>query len=362
MAGERKITVTFDGKDVGLSSAVDKAESSLGGVERQSRVTREGFDSMGEGADTAEQRFIGVADTFTGVQDTMSGWSQVASGDVAGGLLTMTMGFADLASGMSNLIAPVAGHVAAWVTGNTTMAASSVGAAAAEEASWISVGLTSLASAAQVALAWLISIGPVLIVIAVIVGLVILIIKNWDTIKSVIRAGWQFVQSITSSIWAEIKALVSGAIAAVITNVTSLKDGVMGVINAMKSAIGIVMGGLADTLTAPFRNAFGAIKSIWNSTVGGKGFSVPDWVPGIGGKSFKIPMLADGGIITRPMLIGAGEAGPEAIVPLGRAGAGLGGPTVIEIRSGGTALDDLLVELLRRSIRARGSSVQAVLG
>jgi hypothetical protein len=36
--------------------------------------------------------------------------------------------------------------------------------------------------------------------------------------------------------------------------------------------------------------------------------------------------------------------------------------TVVEIRSGGSRLDDLLVEVLRKSIRVKGGSVQAVLG
>ncbi|MFI7072045.1 hypothetical protein [Micromonospora sediminicola] len=39
-----------------------------------------------------------------------------------------------------------------------------------------------------------------------------------------------------------------------------------------------------------------------------------------------------------------------------------GGRTVIELRSGGSRLDDLLVELLRRAIADRGGNVQAVLG
>ncbi len=44
-----------------------------------------------------------------------------------------------------------------------------------------------------------------------------------------------------------------------------------------------------------------------------------------------------------------------------RAGGG-GGGISIEIRSGGSRLDDLLVEILRKSIRSQGGNVQAVLG
>jgi hypothetical protein len=66
--------------------------------------------------------------------------------------------------------------------------------------------------------------------------------------------------------------------------------------------------------------------------------------------------------------INAGAAGgitPMSSLALGGDGASAGRsarPTVIEIRSGGTRLDDALVELLRRAIRSRGGNVQVVLG
>jgi len=69
------------------------------------------------------------------------------------------------------------------------------------------------------------------------------------------------------------------------------------------------------------------------------------------------------------------ERGPEIrrlpngtmIYPAGQSAAmasrwGRDEPIVIEIRSGGSKLDDLLVELIRRAIRIRGGNVQAVLG
>lgn len=44
------------------------------------------------------------------------------------------------------------------------------------------------------------------------------------------------------------------------------------------------------------------------------------------------------------------------------AAGGGGGRTVLEIHSGGTRMDDLLVEVLRRAVRVRGGDVQVVLG
>ena len=52
----------------------------------------------------------------------------------------------------------------------------------------------------------------------------------------------------------------------------------------------------------------------------------------------KLPKMANGGIITSPQLVLAGESGPEAIVPLGK-GGGMGGIT-INISGGlGTSTD-----------------------
>lgn len=71
-----------------------------------------------------------------------------------------------------------------------------------------------------------------------------------------------------------------------------------------------------DIITYPFRRAIDAIKWLWNSTVGGFGFTVPSWIPLVGGKGFHIPEMATGGIVTRPTIALIGEAGPEAVIPL----------------------------------------------
>src|SRR3990167_1665559 len=77
-----------------------------------------------------------------------------------------------------------------------------------------------------------------------------------------------------------------------------------------------VFTGMAATIYGAFKSVFNGIASLWDNTVGRLSFSVPDWVPGIGGNGFAvpdIPMLARGGIVTRPTLALLGEAGPEAV-------------------------------------------------
>jgi hypothetical protein len=82
---------------------------------------------------------------------------------------------------------------------------------------------------------------------------------------------------------------------------------------------------------------------------------------------------ATGGVRSNMTLVG--EAGPELVdLPTGSrvrsnpdsrrmmGGGGGGGPAVIEIRSGGSKMDDLLVEILRKAVHVRGGDVQVVLG
>jgi phage-related protein len=130
---------------------------------------------------------------------------------------------------------------------------------------------------------------------------------------------------------------------------------VTGAVNGVKA----VVRGVGDFISGVWRRAFGAVRTAWNSTVGGKGFSIPDWVPIIGGRSFRIPRMHSGGIVP-------GAPGQESLAIL-QAGEEVksrgqaGGRTVLELRGGGE-LARLLMELLRGAIRSQGGDVQVVLG
>lgn len=125
-----------------------------------------------------------------------------------------------------------------------------------------------------------------------------------------------------------------------------------------------IAGQLADAISSPFRSAFNSVARAWNNTVGQLSWTVPGWVPGIGGNSISVPNLPtfhQGGKVP-------GAPGQEvmAIVQAGErvtslAGSAGGGGDIV-IRSGGTRLDDLLVEVLATAIGRRGGNVQTVLG
>jgi hypothetical protein len=80
-------------------------------------------------------------------------------------------------------------------------------------------------------------------------------------------------------------------------------------------------------------------------------------VPGLGGKGFdvpNIPMLAQGGIVTSATLAVIGEAGPEAVVPLSRAGEfGMGGSPNVTINVQG-ADPNAVVTALQQYLRTSG--------
>jgi phage-related protein len=89
---------------------------------------------------------------------------------------------------------------------------------------------------------------------------------------------------------------------------------------------------------------------------------VPSWVPKIGGKGFggfdvfpDIPHLAAGGLITGPQVLLAGEAGPELIIPLDRAGE-FGGSTHITINMPAGADGAEVLAAIERETRWRGAA------
>jgi hypothetical protein len=135
-------------------------------------------------------------------------------------------------------------------------------------------------------------------------------------------------------------------------------------IDGIKAAFGFVkdagkvafeaIGAYIETLLDVWKGVFNGIASVWNNTVGKLSFKVPGWVPGIGGKGFDvpdIPKLADGGIVNSPTLALIGERGPEAVVPLDRAG-GLGTSVTINVHGGDP---DAVVAALRRYMRTNGA-------
>lgn len=288
-------------------------------VKQSTDEVASGFDKAGEAADGAEGKAQGFSDTLTGAADVMGGAGEIAKGNLFEGLVQVGGGMADLAGGMASFLIPAMSN---FSLSTITAKAASLGAAAATKAQ----------SIAQWALNAAMSANPIGLVIAAVVALVAIFLVLWNK-SSAFREFW-------IGLWDKIKSAAGAAG----DWIGEKWGGVLDFFKGIPGTIGSAMGGLADILTAPYRTAFNAIKSLWNSTVGGFGFSVPDWIPGVGGKSFKIPEMARGGIGGGLAIVG--ERGRELVnlphgsqvIPngttenlLGRGSSGGGQPIVLQV-------------------------------
>lgn len=173
--------------------------------------------------------------------------------------------------------------------------------------------------------------------IAALVAVIVLIATKTDWFQRAWRASWGWIRNAASNTWDFLKKIPGW--------------------------IGSAFASVARTITAPFRSAFNFVADAWNATVGRLQWSVPGWVPGIGGNSIGVPNIPhfhSGGVVP-------GTPGSEQLAVL-QAGERVqtrgdgNGPVVIEIRSGGSQLEDLLVEVFSRAVGRRGGNVQLALG
>jgi len=130
-------------------------------------------------------------------------------------------------------------------------------------------------------------------------------------------------------------------------------DSVFGFIKGAVSGSIDVIKGYFSTLLGFYKSIFNGVATLWNNTVGKLSFKVPGWVPGLGGKGFdvpNIPMLAEGGIVTKPTLALIGERGSEAVIPLSKMNQG--GNMYVTVQGGDP---NAIVDALRRYQRQNGA-------
>lgn len=165
---------------------------------------------------------------------------------------------------------------------------------------------------------------PVGIVIAVIAGLVaagIALYKNWDKVKAAAAAVGNFLKKT----WTSVKTAVSSAM-------SNLKNAVINAWTSIKNAVSNAAKSIYDALTWPFRKTWEVISGIvdkiksWFPLDIGNIFGnikLPhfswEWID-LGGvisiPSINIDWYKKGGIFDSPSVVGVGEAGSEAVVPL----------------------------------------------
>lgn len=162
-----------------------------------------------------------------------------------------------------------------------------------------------------------------------------------NMIKTVLLPTFQFVfgaiSSVISTTFNAIGKLWTGTLKPIFTGITDFISGVFsgnwskawsGIVSTFKG----IFNGISTAVKTPLNGAIGMINAVIDG-LNSLAIDIPDWVPGMGGQTWgvsipRIPMLAEGGIITRPTLAMVGEGGEsEAVIPLSKLSTMLGQQT-----------------------------------
>jgi hypothetical protein len=161
-------------------------------------------------------------------------------------------------------------------------------------------------------------------------GLVAWVQANLPTIMSVAGQVFGAIANVVKSVMpiilelAKVVLPILGVAASVLFKALDIAfKGIGGAFEALGNVfetVADVITGVVSGVVGAFKAIYNAFASFWNSidisfpridvpffgTIGGFSIGLPD-----------IPMLAQGGIVTKPTLALIGESGPEAVIPLG---------------------------------------------
>ena len=190
------------------------------------------------------------------------------------------------------------------------------------------------------------AIGPAIAIVAALIAVGVLLYKNWDKIKAKAKAVWNQIKATITKVVNGIKTTVTNIFNSIKTKiasvwdsiktkisnvVTGIKTKVSNVFSSVKDNVSKTWNKIKESITKPIEKAKETVKAAIDKI---KGFfsNAKLKLPHIDLPHFKltgsfslkkmtVPHLSvswykTGGIFDNPSVIGVGEAGPEAVVPL----------------------------------------------
>lgn len=203
---------------------------------------------------------------------------------------------------------------------------------------------------------------PITWIVAAIIGLIaaiVLLWKNWDSVSAFLQKSWTAIKGVAGTVFNGIKDILSTVWNTIKNVATSVWNGITGFLNGVwngiKNTASSVWNGVKTAIMTPINTIKGLLSGVWNgitSTASDawnglkntasnifnkvkdailspfKNLHIP--LPhfkfsskqvSVAGIKFPVPDVdidwyKTGGIFTQPSVIGVGEAGAEAVVPL----------------------------------------------
>jgi phage-related protein len=358
---------------------INSKNNSSDGFKNASKEAKEygsNLEGVGERADNAEARTLGLKDTVDGVATIMAGPGKQ-------GIAAYLQGWADLASGVANFVIPSLIQVA------TAEGRAAIATGLATARTWAANAATKAYAAGQWLLNAALSANPIgLIIIGLIALGVALVVayKKSATFRTIVQGAFRVVQAAGRVLWSAIKTyfqaigaamqIASRVAQSVASRVRSIWSGIVSFIRSVPGRIRGALGGMFNPIINSARNAYNYAVGLLRNLVN-YARSIPSQI----GNSIKgmLPGFEHGGVVgqaasgaTSSGLTMTGERGPELLdLPPGTrvrtnsdsrrmmGNGGSNGETTLRIIVEGTGI----LKGMRKEVQAQfGGNVQLALG